>query len=81
MYTVSQVLFYKCHAVTVTVVTVGVIAVILVIKGLKTRTKKQSPNERVENETDYEAYATITVANPYQRPTVDDMVYEEIDKV
>ena len=55
---------------------------ILIIKGLKTRTKKQSPNDRIENETDYEAYATVTVANSaYQRPMVDDMVYEEIDKV
>ena len=81
IHAVSQVLFYKCHAVTVTVVTLGVITVILIIKGLKTRTKKQSPNERVEIETDHEAYATATVANPYQRPTIDDMVNEEIDKV
>ena len=54
---------------------------ILIIKGLKTHAKKQSPNEKVEIETDYEAYAMATVVNPYQKPTVDDMLYEEIDKV
>lgn len=75
-----SILFYiQCHTVTVTVVTIGVITVILKItQVLKTHTKKQSQNETVE-ETDYEAY--ITVANPYQRPTVDDMVYVEVDKV